>query len=74
MSAGIHIDQNFTTFTNLDVISGAVIVQTIKPIDVNAITIKLEGESRTRLLPPQNGPRRDRAQLEFHKVCHSAPS
>lgn len=70
MNAAIVLDQgdNFS-YTNLDEISGRVIVRAAKSADVGQIVVKLEGESRTRLLSPpgQNG-EKPRPQLEYHKV------
>ncbi|KAF2148323.1 hypothetical protein K461DRAFT_282768 [Myriangium duriaei CBS 260.36] len=71
MTARIIVDQDFSTFTNLDTISGKVLLRTPKPINISTITVKLEGESRTRLIPPptqQN--ERPRPQLEFHKILY----
>ncbi|GAM90735.1 hypothetical protein ANO11243_087800 [Dothideomycetidae sp. 11243] len=71
MTAIIRVDQDFTTFTNLDTISGHVIVRTSKPVSISGITIKLEGESRSRLLPaPTVQNERPRPQLEFHKILY----
>lgn len=70
MLASIVLDQSFPHYTNLDYISGKVYVRTPTSTSVSSIVVKLEGESRTRLLPPPN-PSNDRQkpQLEFHKVC-----
>lgn len=70
MQASIVLDQpgNFS-FTNLDQISGRVVVRCTKSAAIDSILVKLEGESRTRLLSPQ-GPNgeKPKAQLEYHKV------
>lgn len=57
------------TYTNLDQISGSVIVRNARAEQVNSIVVKLEGESRTRLMTPfgPNG-ERPKAVLEYHKV------
>lgn len=57
-------------YTNLDVISGKVVVRCTKDISVNAIVVKLEGESRTRLLGQTSEERRHEpdVQTELHKV------
>ena len=71
MQASITLDQpGNVSFTNLDQISGKVVVRCGKSTDVSSITVKLEGESRTRLLSPP-GPTGEKAkpQLEYHKVC-----
>ena len=69
MLAAIILDQAFSHYTNLDIISGRIVIRTPSSANVSSIVVKLEGESRTRLLPPPN-PNGDRqkAQLEFHKV------
>lgn len=72
MHAHIVLDQSWSHYTNLDIISGKVTVVTPSSANISSIVVKLEGESRTRLLPPPNpNGDRQRAQLEFHKVaCH----
>ena len=70
MQASIVLDQpGNVSFTNLDQISGKVVVRTGKSVDVSGIIVKLEGESRTRLLSP-SGPNgeKPKPQLEYHKV------
>jgi hypothetical protein len=57
------------SLTNLDVVSGRVVITTVKPTDVESIIVKLEGESRTRLMsPPGLNGERPRPQMEYHKV------
>ena len=74
MSVRIQLDKPHAHFTNLDLISGIVILSITGNETISLITVKLEGESRTRLAGPTN-PRgtydpyeRDQAQLEVHKV------
>jgi hypothetical protein len=70
MQASIVLDQpGNVSFTNLDQISGKVVVRCGKSTDVDSIIVKLEGESRTRLLSPA-GPNGEKAkpQSEYHKV------
>ena len=74
MSVRIALDKPYAHFTNLDLISGTVILSITSNETISLITVKLEGESRTRLAGPTN-PRgtydpyeRDQAQLEVHKV------
>lgn len=50
MLASIILDQSFPHYTNLDFISGKVYVRTQTATTVSSIVVKLEGESRTRLL------------------------
>ena len=67
-------------YTNLDFVSGNLILNLINEEDVSAITVKLEGESRTRLMGiarrgNQNASnyetyqdRREKSEMEVHKV------
>ena len=76
MQASIVLDQpGNTSYTNLDQISGKVVVRCGKSADIESIIVKLEGESRTRLLSP-TGPHGEKAkpQLEYHKVCYAEHS
>lgn len=67
MQASIVLDQpGNVSYTNLDPISGKVILRCAKSSDIDTIVVKLEGESRTRLLSPGEKPK---PQLEYHKVC-----
>lgn len=50
MLASIILDQSFPHYTNLDYITGKVYVRTQTATTVSSIVVKLEGESRTRLL------------------------
>lgn len=78
MSVRIQLDKAHTGshFTNLDIISGVAILSIVNTETVTSITVKLEGESRSRLAPPTHlqgrssyDPyERDQAQLEVHKV------
>ncbi|KAI4724612.1 hypothetical protein E4T49_07681 [Aureobasidium sp. EXF-10728] len=71
MLASIILDQNFPHYTNLDYISGKVVVRTQTATTVSSIVVKLEGESRTRLLPPPTpSDDRQKPQLEFHKILY----
>ncbi|KAI9709783.1 MAG: hypothetical protein M1820_003186 [Bogoriella megaspora] len=72
MHVQIVLDNPRGVFTNLDVIAGKVILQLRYPVNVNSIIVKLEGESRTRLLAPPLNDRRDRPrpELEIHKILY----
>lgn len=73
MQASIVLDQpGNVSFTNLDLISGRVVVRCSKSVDITTIVVKLEGESRTRLMSA-GGPdgERPKPQLEYHKVRNS---
>jgi hypothetical protein len=71
MSVQLFLDRPSTFFTNLDEITGKVVLRATRPETVNTITVKLEGESRTRLInqgrPGSND--KPRPVLEVHKVC-----
>lgn len=72
MSVTILLDKPHTCFTNLDFISGRVILQIPYNETIAAIVVKLEGESKTRLMSyvdPLGYPSaRGHSQLEIHKV------
>lgn len=84
MSVRIQLDNPHTFYTNLDFISGRVILNLTSDETVSKIVVKLEGESRTRLLRPPDtvygqGPnapalyaRRDRQEIcqENHKILY----
>lgn len=76
MNASISLVQaGYVSFTNLDEISGRVIVRNSRSADVTAVVVKLEGESRTRLLsPPGVNGEKPKPQLEYHKVGPLAQS
>ncbi|SMY18958.1 unnamed protein product [Zymoseptoria tritici ST99CH_1A5] len=58
-------------YTNLDVLSGRVLVRTTKSADIANIVVKLEGESRSRLMtPPGPNGERSRAVVEYHKILY----
>ena len=75
MSVRIQFDKpNEWHFTNLDVVSGNVILTLPSDTTISAITVKLEAESRTRLAGPKSphSERSDkkRIELEFHKLLY----
>lgn len=77
LQASIFLDQQGNvTFTNLDEISGRVVLKCAKAVNITSIVVKLEGESRTRLLGQRTPGSYDKddlkPQLEYHKV--SIPS
>jgi len=70
LNVSLVLDQpSSVSFTNLDEISGKVLLRCAKRTDISSILVKLEGESRTRLMTPA-GPQgeRPKPQLEYHKV------
>lgn len=73
MSVRIQFDKpNDWHFTNLDIVSGKILLTLQNDATISAINVKLEGESRTRLAGPRqaNSDRSDkkRTELEVHKV------
>jgi hypothetical protein len=72
MSARIDLDRPHAHFTNLDFLTGKVIVQLNSATSISSINVKLEGESRTRLAGPRfpGSDRQDKKkiELEIHKV------
>ncbi|EMC98920.1 hypothetical protein BAUCODRAFT_31194 [Baudoinia panamericana UAMH 10762] len=74
MNAAIVLDSggHNIAFTNLDEISGKVILHCSKSVDIQSILVKLEGESRTRLLSPGGGPNDEKPtpQIEYHKILY----
>lgn len=73
MNATVILDKGGNVaYTNLDEISGKVSIRCGKSADVSSIVVKLEGESRTRLMSPGGGPNNDRPkpQLEYHKILY----
>ena len=55
MSVRIQLDSPHSFYTNLDVISGRIILSLTSDENVSAITVKLEGESKTVLARPPGG-------------------
>lgn len=76
MSATIVLDSRHTHFTNLDFLSGKVVLHLPTEAAVGGIQVKLEGESRTRLSGPRNpynvNSEKKRTELEVHKVRFSS--
>ncbi|KAI1620985.1 hypothetical protein EDD37DRAFT_140520 [Exophiala viscosa] len=75
MSVHIQFDQPpARCYTNLDFISGRVILVLPSDASISAVTVKLEGESRVRLAVPKfpGNERSDkkRTELEVHKLLY----
>jgi len=70
MNVQIFLDRPQQQFTNLDVITGSVRLHVPTSSNVSNVLVKLEGESRTRLVAPRDelGRERPRPVLEVHKV------
>lgn len=68
----IALDHPHEHYTNLDVIQGRVFLRVPNPTNVSSIVVKLEGESKTRLLAPihPSRPDKQRPVLEVHKVLY----
>lgn len=72
MIVSIGLENPHEHYTNLDVILGRVYLEVPNPTNVSSIVVKLEGESRTRLLAPihPNRPDKQRPVLEVHKFLY----
>jgi hypothetical protein len=55
-------------FTNLDHITGSVILRVPRQTSISIITVKLEGESTTRIEDPDWGGQRGLGKEESHRV------
>lgn len=73
MSVAIHLDRPHKHLTNLDYLTGKVILTLQSETSVAGIQVKLEAESRTRLAGPKyphnEHSDKKRTELEVHKVC-----
>lgn len=74
MSATLHIESPHTHFTNLDFLTGKVVVALTSETQISGIQVKLEGESRTRLSGPRNPHHeqsdKKRTEIEVHKILY----
>ncbi|RMZ76393.1 hypothetical protein DV737_g4866, partial [Chaetothyriales sp. CBS 132003] len=74
MSVRVQLDQDPSApYTNLDFISGRVLLALPSDATISAINVKLEAESRTRLMAPRQPHERadrKRAELEVHKLLY----
>ena len=80
MSVRIQLDDPHAFYTNLDFISGRVILSLTTDENVSAIMVKLEGESRTMLMRPIGPPQqpqlysrpnqRQTVAMENHKILY----
>ena len=72
MSVTIHLDRPHKHFTNLDFLTGKVVLQLPSEAAIGGIQVKLEGESRTRLAGPRyphsEQSDKKRTEIEVHKV------
>ncbi|CUS15167.1 unnamed protein product [Tuber aestivum] len=72
MSVRIELDSRGSVLTCLDYVTGKVVMNTVNDETISAITVKMEGISRTRLIPPRNDEGRDskRAEVEIHRLLY----
>ncbi|KAJ5312965.1 hypothetical protein PENANT_c018G09266 [Penicillium antarcticum] len=74
MSATIVLDSRHTHYTNLDFLTGKVVLQLPTEAAIGGIQVKLECESRTRLSGPRNPQNvhsdKKRTELEVHKILY----
>lgn len=72
MLVQLHLDHPHEHYTNLDLINGKVLLRVPNPTNVSNIIVKLEGESRTRLMAAvrPDRPDRQRPVLEVHKFLY----
>lgn len=68
MLVAVKLDNELSHYTNLDFISGKVYLRVQSATsNISTIVVKLEGESRTRLVAV-DATERSRAPVEIHKV------
>ncbi|OAK97678.1 hypothetical protein IQ06DRAFT_296000 [Phaeosphaeriaceae sp. SRC1lsM3a] len=72
MNVSIALQHPHEHYTNLDVIQGKVVLRVPNPTNISSIIVKLEGESKTRLLAPihPSRPDKQRPVLEVHKFLY----
>ena len=72
MNVSISLQHPHDHYTNLDVIQGKVVLRVPNPTNISSIIVKLEGESKTRLLAPihPSRPDKQRPVLEVHKFLY----
>lgn len=72
MSVRVQLDRPHAHFTNLDFLSGRVHLNITCDEAVSSIVVKLEGESKTRLLGSKailsDGQQHKKTEVEVHKV------
>ncbi|KAF2091103.1 arrestin [Saccharata proteae CBS 121410] len=72
MIVSILLDKPVPHYTNLDVLTGRIQLRVTSNTNVSSIVVKLEGESRTRLVAPARPDRQNRPRpvLEVHKILY----
>ncbi|QKX55031.1 uncharacterized protein TRUGW13939_02122 [Talaromyces rugulosus] len=73
-TAVIQLDKPHSHFTNLDHITGKIVLKLGSETSISAIHVKLEGESRTRLSRPRDERDKRRNELEVHKILYRVNS
>lgn len=72
MNVSIALQHPHEHYTNLDIIQGKVVLRVPNPTNISSIIVKLEGESKTRLLAAihPSRPDKQRPVLEVHKFLY----
>ena len=72
MTARVQLDQPRALFTNYDFVTGRIWLHLTSEEAISSIVVKLEGESKTRLVdygnPAHDRKTRGTVELEVHKV------
>ncbi|KAI9855582.1 MAG: hypothetical protein M1813_009721 [Trichoglossum hirsutum] len=67
----VQLDQPHTHFTNLDFITGKIILSLSNDEAISKIVVKLEGESMSRLVAPQlDSTNKRKVETEIHKLLY----
>ncbi|KAH0564885.1 hypothetical protein GP486_001724 [Trichoglossum hirsutum] len=67
----VQLDQPHTHFTNLDFITGKVVLSLSYDEAISKIVVKLEGESMSRLVAPQpDSTNKRKVETEVHKLLY----
>ncbi len=70
MSVRIHLDDPHAFYTNLDFISGRIILNLSREDTISAILVKLEGESKTRMAIPEDPRLRGDSRIQYAQENH----
>ncbi|GAO48935.1 hypothetical protein G7K_3097-t1 [Saitoella complicata NRRL Y-17804] len=71
MSVKIQLKDQGKTFTNLDYVEGTVLLDLRTDEDIEKVTVKLEGVSRSVVMAPRRpGDRKEKPYVEIHKLLH----
>ena len=76
MSVKVILDKPVGHFTNLDFLTGRAVLTLATDTPIASIAVKLEAESRTRLVgqryPGGERPDKTRSEVEVHKVLNAS--